>query len=100
MKEKSVKTCLLLDFYGALLTEKMMRIMDLYYNEDFSLSEIAESEGISRQGVFDCVKRSEAQLEDFEKTLGLAKLHGQIEKATKLLEQNEPDKALEILKNV
>ena len=61
----------LLDRYGALLSEKQYRILDGYYNNDLSLSEIAENEGITRQGVSDFVKRSEAQLTEFEEKLGL-----------------------------
>lgn len=63
----------LLDRYGALLSEKQYRILDGYYNNDLSLSEIAENEGITRQGVGDFVKRSEAQLLEFEEKLGLLK---------------------------
>ena len=60
----------LLDLYGAILPEKQQRILDGYYNNDLSLSEIAENEGITRQGVSDFVKRSEAQLLEFEQKLG------------------------------
>lgn len=63
----------LLDRYGAILSEKQFRILDGYYNNDLSLSEIAENEGITRQGVSDFVKRAEAQLLDFEKKLGFNK---------------------------
>lgn len=63
----------LLDRYGTLLSEKQYRILDGYYNNDLSLSEIAENEGITRQGVGDFVKRSEAQLLEFEEKLGLLK---------------------------
>lgn len=61
----------LLDRYGALLSDKQYRILDGYYNNDLSLSEIAENEGITRQGVSDFVKRGEAQLTEFEEKLGL-----------------------------
>jgi predicted DNA-binding protein YlxM (UPF0122 family) len=63
----------LLDRYGDLLTEKQFRILDGYYNNDLSLSEIAENEGITRQGVSDFVKRTETQLQEFEEKLGLCK---------------------------
>ena len=59
----------LLDRYGALLSDKQYRILDGYYNNDLSLSEIAENEGITRQGVSDFVKRGEAQLTEFEEKL-------------------------------
>ena len=56
----------LLDVYGEFLSEKQRSITELYYNEDLSLSEIAENEGITRQGVNDHIKRAEAQLLSFE----------------------------------
>ena len=70
---KNYEIAVLLDFYGDLLTEKQLQALDLYYNEDLSLSEIAEPLGISRQGVRDSIKRGEKQLRDLEETLGLAK---------------------------
>ena len=70
---KDFETAVLLDFYGDLLTEKQFRTLDLYYNEDLSLAEIAEPLGISRQGVRDSIKRGEKQLYDLEETLGLVK---------------------------
>ena len=62
---------MLFDFYGELLTEKQKEYFDLHYNEDLSLSEIAESEGISRQGVWDIIRRAEASLRRFEARTGL-----------------------------
>lgn len=71
--EKDLSIAVLLDFYGDLLTENQLRVLNLYYNEDLSLSEIAEPLGISRQGVRDSIKRGEKQLRDLENTLGLAR---------------------------
>jgi uncharacterized protein len=68
---KDLKISLLLDFYGAMLTEKQRQMVEYYYDEDLSLSEIAENEGITRQGVRDFVKRSENQLLEMEQKLGL-----------------------------
>ncbi len=62
---------MLLDFYGELLTEKQRECFDLHYNEDLSLSEIAEQLGISRQGVWDNIRRAESVLEDVERKTGL-----------------------------
>lgn len=68
---KDLTIAMLHDFYGELLTEKQSRAIDLYYNEDLSLSEIAEPLGVSRQGVRDAIKRGEKQLLEYEKKLGL-----------------------------
>ena len=59
---KNLEISLLFDFYGDMLTEKQRDVVELYYNDDLSLSEIAENEGITRQGVRDSIKRAEAQL--------------------------------------
>ena len=61
----------LYDTYAGLLSERQREIMDLYYNEDESLAEIAENTGITRQGVRDWIKKTEAQLEGFEAALRL-----------------------------
>jgi len=77
---KDYEIAMLLDFYGELLTEKQAKAMELYYNEDLSLSEIAEPLSISRQGVRDSIKRGEKQLIDLENTLGLLKKFKEIER--------------------
>ena len=69
---KNLEIALLLDFYGEMLTEKQRSMVDYYYNEDLSLSEIAENEGITRQGVRDSIKRAEAQMLEMEERLGLS----------------------------
>ncbi len=69
---KNLKFSVLLDFYGSLLSERQSDIMNLYYNEDLSLGEIAEDIGITRQGVRDAVKKSEKILTETEEKLGLA----------------------------
>ena len=73
MFEKDLNVGFLLDFYGDLLSERKHSVMEMYYNEDFSLSEIAEQIGISRQGVRDIIKKSEEELSFYEDRLGLAK---------------------------
>ena len=62
----------LYDIYSPLLSERQREIMELYYNEDESLAEIAENTGITRQGVRDWIKKTEAQLDSFEAALGLS----------------------------
>lgn len=69
--DKKLTVSLLLDFYGQVLSEKQFHIMDYYYNDDLSLREISEILGITRQGVHDTIKRSEAFLEKLEQSLGL-----------------------------
>ena len=72
---KNLEISLLFDFYGDMLTEKQRDVVELYYNDDLSLSEIAENEGITRQGVRDSIKRAEAQLLEMEERLGRLRGH-------------------------
>ncbi len=69
---KNMEVALLYDFYGDLLTDKQRDMIEQYYCQDLSLSEIAENAGISRQGVRDSVKRAEVQLTELEEHLGVA----------------------------
>ena len=73
MFEKNLEIGYLLDFYGDILPERKRSVMDMYYNEDLSLAEIATEIGISRQGVRDMIKKSEDELFFYENKLGLAK---------------------------
>jgi predicted DNA-binding protein YlxM (UPF0122 family) len=66
-----VEISMLFDFYGTLLTENQQRCMELYYNNDMSFAEIADELGISRQGVYDSIKRGRNLLESYEEKLGL-----------------------------
>lgn len=67
---KDLYICTLLDFYGPFLSEKQRNLLHHYYNEDLSLSEIAENESITRQGVRDLIKRGELQLKRYEAECG------------------------------
>ena len=71
MEEGRLIRSMLLDFYGELLTEKQRDCFDMHYNEDLSLSEIAEQLGISRQGVWDNIRRAESALKEIEEKTGL-----------------------------
>ncbi len=86
MREKSVELAVLYDFYGALLTDKQRAIFAMYYDEDLSLSEIAENEGISRQGVRDALLRAAATLEQTEEKLGLYRRYGSLGEKLEALE--------------
>ena len=70
MRADALTMTLLYDYYGELLTEKQRQLFDLYYNQDYSLSEIAQTAGISRQGVHDTLARAEQLLEGYEQALG------------------------------
>ncbi|MBQ2943360.1 MAG: YlxM family DNA-binding protein [Ruminococcus sp.] len=76
--DKNIEISLLFDFYGQLLSPKQHEAISLYYNDDYSLSETAEVMGITRQGVRDLVKRSEAELYEYEEKLGLYKRFEQV----------------------
>ena len=98
---KSYEDSLLLDFYGNLLTDKTRLTLDMYLNDELSLAEIAEEEGISRQGVHDTVKRGLKQLNGYEDKLGLVKRFLEQREAVKeaidLIDSKEFDDAREVL---
>ncbi len=73
MFEKNLNIAYLLDFYGDVLSERRRRVLDDYYNNDLSLSEIASELGISRQGVRDLIKKAEEELNFYEQRLHLAR---------------------------
>ena len=81
---KNLEFVLLLDCYGELLTERQKEIAELYYNEDFSLSEIAQIQHITRQAVSDSLRHSEQILQQTEEKLGMA---GRIRQMRNCLEQ-------------
>lgn len=84
---KDMKVGVLMDFYGQLLTEKQYDALDMYYNQDLSLAEIADENSISRQGARDFIKRGEKQLNDYEEKLGLVKRFNDI--TAQIAEMNE-----------
>lgn len=69
--DKLVEQALLFDFYGELLTENQKQVYEEFVLNDYSLSEIAEERGISRQGVHDLVRRCSKQLNSYEERLHL-----------------------------
>ena len=102
--EKKIRMGELFDFYGKLLTERQQEFIELYYNQDLSLGEIAEKYAVSRQAVYDNLRRSEKILEEYEAKLNLlARTELIKEKITKIKElmlalDCDPIKRDEILK--
>ena len=80
---KNYEMAILIDFYGDMLTEKQRSFLEYYYNDDLSLSEIAENEGITRQGVRDAIKRAEGQMLEMEERLGMAKRFAEMSEGLK-----------------
>lgn len=87
MEDSRLGRSILLDFYGELLTEKQRECFDLHYNEDLSLSEIAEQLGISRQGVWDNIRRAEAVMRELERKTGLISLTEQNRRALEAIRE-------------
>ncbi len=85
----------LLDIYGKLLSQKQFEIIDSYYNNDLSLSEIAENEGMTKQGVSDSIKRGEQFMLETESKL---KINRNIYKLRRFAETLDKDKMLELTK--
>ncbi|MGN8885883.1 YlxM family DNA-binding protein [uncultured Blautia sp.] len=80
--EKFVEQTLLYDFYGELLTERQQQVYESVVLEDYSLSEVAEDLGISRQGVHDMIRRCNHTLEEYEEKLHLVEKFLRIRKQT------------------
>jgi predicted DNA-binding protein YlxM (UPF0122 family) len=73
--EKTNRMNMLFDFYEPLLTDKQRTFLMQYFIEDFTLGEIAAEVGISRQAVYEHIKRAETILENYEAKLGLLNRH-------------------------
>lgn len=84
---KDLEMSYLLDFYGEVLTEKQRDVMEQYYNDDLSLSEIADNAGITRQGVRDSIKRAECILRDLEGKIGWAGRYRVMNEALEIIEE-------------
>ena len=81
------RASLLYDFYGELLTEKQRQVMALYHEENLSLAEIGEEFGISRQAVFDTLKKAEQALQSYEEKLGLVEKFVTTDKALQEIDE-------------
>ena len=97
--EKFVEQTLLYDFYGELLTEHQKQVYEDVVLNDYSLSEVAQSLSISRQGVYDMVKRSTRLLNEYEEKLHLVErfvdLRGKVGEIHKLTENEKDDPSMQ-----
>ena len=87
MKKTNEEYSLLYDYYGALLSERQRDVFELYYEENLSLSEVAESIGVSRQAVHIALGKANSELEAFEEKLGLIAKYKAYGKAAKEVEE-------------
>ena len=84
---KNLEISYLLDFYGDVLTQKQRDVMEQYYNDDFSLAEIAANFGITRQGVRDSIKRGESILLELERKVGFAARYKAVQESMARIEE-------------
>jgi len=104
--EKTTRMNFLFDFYQSLLTDKQRSYMHLYYLDDHSLGEIAEEYEISRQAVYDNIRRTDAMLEEYEDKLRLLEKFQQRQVVMEQLQQviqTEPvnrNRALELVEQL
>ena len=106
--EKKVEISVLCQIYGKLLTKKQFEFIEDYYNNDLSLSEIAENNNITRQAVRDVIKKGESKLFEFEEKLLIMKktldqekqIQGIIEELNKIKDNSSDKKIEKILSNV
>ena len=104
--DKHIEISVLWEIYGKLLTEKQYEVLNDYYNNDLSLSEIAENNNISRQGVRDLIKKGESKLFEYEEKLGIMKKTQENEQTIQLIlaqlskiQDNSSDRKIEKILN-
>ena len=106
--DKKVEVSILCQIYGKLLTEKQFEFIEDYYNNDLSLSEIAENNNVTRQAVRDVIKKGENKLFEFEEKLSIMKkmlkqekqIQQIIEELNKITDTSSDEKIEKILNNV
>ncbi|WP_055667843.1 putative DNA-binding protein [Desnuesiella massiliensis] len=106
--EERIEISILLDYYGELLTDKQIEIMNMYYNEDLSLAEIAEINNTSRQAIHDTIKRCGKTLASYESKLNLYKKdcefnlmrHSLLERLTKIDRSSLDSKNRDIINDI
>ena len=108
--EKNVEISMLCQVYGKVLTEKQYELLNDYYNNDLSLSEIAENNNITRQAVRDIIKKSENKLYELEEQISamkkmleneklINKIQNELNQIEKIAENKEIHKIVENIKN-
>ncbi|WP_046175082.1 putative DNA-binding protein [Domibacillus indicus] len=100
MLEKTMRMNYLYDFYQMLLTDKQRSYMSLYYLDDYSLGEIADEYEVSRQAVYDNIKRTEAMLEEYEAKLMLLKKFQERQVLINQLKKRADENMLTIIKAI
>ena len=106
--EKNVEISMLWEIYGKLLTNKQYEIIDNYYNDDLSLSEIAQNSEITRQAVRDILKKGEKKLFEYEEKLGIMRrmlnqekrIEKALEELTKIQNDYSDKEIATVLENV
>lgn len=99
----ALEMTLLFDYYGELLTDRQKACLDMRYNQDMSLGEIAQELGVSRQGVHDTLMRAEALLHNIEEKTGCVKREMDARRRLQLIQaaaeqlQNHPDESVSLL---
>ena len=104
--DKHIELSILVEIYGKLLTQKQQDVLNDYYNKDLSLSEIAENNNISRQGVRDLIKKGESKLFEYEEKLNIMKKMQQTDETIQdiliklsKIRENSSDKKIEKILN-
>ncbi|PZD93298.1 putative DNA-binding protein [Paenibacillus sambharensis] len=102
--EKTTRINLLFDFYESLLTDKQRTFLKYYFHDDYSLGEIAAEFEISRQAIYEHIKRAQAVLETYEQKLGLVARHEKlillIDRLDEALEAGQDEAALSELRGI
>lgn len=98
--EKNIYVNKLFDLYGSLLTENQRNIVELYYCLNLSLSEISESKNISRNGVYDALKKGVQALENYENNLHLLKKEEELNTFLDDLKKGKSEKEIELINKI
>ena len=101
---ETLEMILLFDYYGDLLTDRQKLCLDMHYNQDLSLAEIAQEAGVSRQGVHDMLTRAAQRLFDMEEKLGMAarfqRMEEGLEECRTLMKEKRYDEAEGVIESL